>query len=71
MKNLQVSEKVMAKWPGSALWFPAVVIGTGTDEDSYKVKFEDGTEVELGEKHVTVRKGFVCNILKGSREILH
>ena len=44
----------MAKWPGSALWFPAVITGVGEDGDSYDLKFEDGFEDEFAEKHVTV-----------------
>ena len=44
----------MAKWPGSALWFPAVVMTIGDDGDYYEVKFEDGTVDDLDEKHVSV-----------------
>ena len=54
MKGLAVGEKVMAKWPGSALYYPAVVTSLGEGGDSYAIKFEDGTEEELIEKHVTV-----------------
>ena len=54
MRGLKVGEKCMAKWPGSALWFPAVITALGEDGDSYEVKFEDGTEDELAENHVAV-----------------
>ena len=54
MRGLKVDAKVMAKWPGSALWFPAVITKLGEDEESYEVKFEDGTEEELPENHVSV-----------------
>ena len=54
MKNLTVGEKVMAKWPGSYLWFPAVITELGEYGDSYKVKFDDGFEDEFAENHVTV-----------------
>ncbi|XP_072031776.1 delta(14)-sterol reductase TM7SF2-like isoform X4 [Amphiura filiformis] len=56
MKGLQTGEKVMAKWPGSALWFPALV--TAIDEDSYEVKFEDGTKNDLEERNVTRESSF-------------
>nr|AIJ01350.1 lamin 2b receptor [Patiria miniata]AIK20547.1 lamin B receptor 2 [Patiria miniata] len=40
-----VGEKVMVKWPGSALWYPAKVLAIQGEE--YKVKFEEGTEDEV------------------------
>ncbi|XP_072031774.1 delta(14)-sterol reductase TM7SF2-like isoform X3 [Amphiura filiformis] len=58
VKGVKAGEKVMAKWPGSALWFPAVVLSIGDDGESYEVRFEDGTEDDLSERHVQKETNF-------------
>ncbi|XP_071784735.1 delta(14)-sterol reductase TM7SF2-like [Asterias amurensis] len=44
-KGYSVGESVMVKWPGSALWYPAVIMSI--EDDEYKVRFEEGTEDEV------------------------
>ncbi|XP_078673907.1 delta(14)-sterol reductase TM7SF2-like isoform X1 [Branchiostoma floridae x Branchiostoma belcheri] len=44
-------QTVMAKWPGSHLWFHAKVLKT-LDGDRYMVRFEEGTEEEVDAHHV-------------------
>ncbi|XP_070571098.1 delta(14)-sterol reductase TM7SF2-like [Ptychodera flava] len=52
----KVGDTVMARWPGSKLWFPASVIGTV--DNKYTVKFEDGSEFELDAKSVNTEVSF-------------
>lgn len=49
-----VGEKVMAKWPGSALYFHAVVTKVTDEEGTVEVRFEDGTDMELPAHYVSV-----------------
>ncbi|XP_078593200.1 delta(14)-sterol reductase TM7SF2-like isoform X1 [Branchiostoma floridae x Branchiostoma japonicum] len=44
-------QTVMAKWPGSHLWFHAKVLKT-MEGDKYVVRFEEGTEEEVAAHHV-------------------
>ena len=46
-------QTVMAKWPGSHLWFHAKVLKT-LEGDKYVVRFEEGTEEEVAAHHVLV-----------------
>ena len=42
----------MVKWPGSALWYPAKILGM--DGEEYKVKFEEGAEDEVTVDNIRV-----------------
>jgi len=48
-------DKVMAKWPGTGLYFHAVILTIKEHEDSADVKFEDGSEMTLPIKSLLVR----------------
>ena len=49
-----VGDKVMAKWPGSPLYFPAEIKSFDEDANSFEVLFNDGTEMDVLLKHVKV-----------------
>ena len=42
----------MVKWPGSALWYPAMILSI--EDDEYKVRFEEGTEDEVTAESIRV-----------------
>lgn len=48
-------DKVMAKWPGSGLYYKAEVLSF--ENDVAEVLYEDGTQMEIASKFVKV-----CNI---------
>ncbi|XP_066280095.1 delta(14)-sterol reductase TM7SF2-like isoform X2 [Branchiostoma lanceolatum] len=50
-KRHDEGQTVMAKWPGSHLWFHAKVL-KNLDGDKYVVRFEEGTEEEIAGHHV-------------------
>ena len=49
-----VGDNVMAKWPGSGLYYRAKV--TSIENDKAEVLYEDGTTMEIHAKFVKVRK---------------
>ena len=51
-KGYSVGESVMVKWPGSALWYPAMILSI--EDDEYKVRFEEGTEDEVTAESIRV-----------------
>ena len=53
MPSFKVGDEVMAKWPGSNLWFKSKILAV--TEDEYKVRYTDGTEEEIPKKDVMVR----------------
>ena len=59
-------EEVMAKWPGSSLWYEAVVLSANYKDDVFKLRFSDGQENEVSVSHVSVRFEFIskCNHVK-------
>lgn len=72
MRGLKVGDNVMAKWPGSMLWYPAVITEVGEDGDSYSVKFEDNFEDEFDEKHVSVSlENSICESSPGFKYVVN
>ncbi|XP_078001247.1 delta(14)-sterol reductase TM7SF2-like [Glandiceps talaboti] len=55
-RRFKTGEKVMAKWPGSNLWFPATV--NASVGSKYEVKFEDGSDFEVEAKCVNAEVSF-------------
>jgi len=50
-----VGDKIMAKWPGSALYFHAVIKSTYDEEDDeVEVLFSDGSQMKVPLKHILV-----------------
>lgn len=45
-------DEVMAKWPGTALFFKSKVTYVRTDDNEYDIQFEDGTVYTLKAKEV-------------------
>lgn len=45
--KFKAGDKVMAKWPGSALYFHATVKSIDEDEETAEVLYEDGTEMDV------------------------
>ena len=45
----------MAKWPGSKLWYEAVVLSTNYEDDQFQLRFPDGQENEVPYSHLSVR----------------
>uniref|UniRef100_S4R4L3 Delta(14)-sterol reductase TM7SF2 n=1 Tax=Petromyzon marinus TaxID=7757 RepID=S4R4L3_PETMA len=42
-----IGEEVMARWPGSCMWYKVQVLSYSEESSIYNVKYEDGTELEL------------------------
>ena len=59
-------EEVMARWPGSTLWYEAVVLSVNYDADQFQLRFVDGQENEVPYSHLSVRfEDFLkCNRIK-------
>jgi hypothetical protein len=53
--HFDVGEVVMARWPGSKLWYEAVVLSTNYEEDQFQLRFPDGQENEVPQSHLMVR----------------
>nr|XP_002126360.1 delta(14)-sterol reductase-like [Ciona intestinalis] len=51
-------DKVMAKWPGSALYFPGIIQDIDEDDDSAEVLFNDGTTMDVPIKHIKKEEEF-------------
>lgn len=49
-----VGDAVMARWPGSKLWYEAVVLSTNYEEDVFQIRFPDGQENEVPYSHIAV-----------------
>ena len=47
-------EEIMAKWPGSVLWYEAVVLSTNYEGDLFQLRFPDGQENEVPYSHLSV-----------------
>merc|ERR1712083_652036 len=45
-------DEVMAKWPGTALFFKSKVTYVRADDNEYDIQFEDGTVYTLAAKEV-------------------
>ena len=60
MPRFKVDEEVMARWPGSSLWFRAWVVDLNDIE--YQVRFDDQAQSEfvVRYKDVRVRKLVLC-----------
>ncbi len=58
MKIYTIGEEVMARWPGSNLWFEAVVLSTNYEDDLFQLRFADGQENEVPYSHLSVRFKF-------------
>ena len=56
--SYDVGEAIMARWPGSKLWFEAVVLSINYDEDQFLLRFPDGQENEVPYSHLSVRFEF-------------
>ena len=54
----QVGEEIMARWPGSKLWYEAVVLSVNYEEDLFLLRFPDGQENEVPYSHLSVRRRF-------------
>lgn len=60
-------EEIMARWPGSQLWFEAVVISTNDKGNVFLLRFADGQENEFPLSHLSVWFKFSkqhCNQIK-------
>ena len=53
-KHLSVGEEVMGKWPGSPLWYEAIVVSIDYDKNTCVLQFNDGQENEIPISHVSV-----------------
>merc|ERR1711956_88561 len=58
-------DEVMAKWPGTALFFKSKVTYVRTDDNEYDIQFEDGTVYTLKAKEV--RKTVKVTVSKTER----
>ncbi|XP_071485051.1 delta(14)-sterol reductase TM7SF2-like [Diadema antillarum] len=54
--TFDVGTAVMAKWPGSNLWFKSTILDV--TEDGYSVRYEDGTEEDIPKKDVMAESYF-------------
>lgn len=54
-KLYEVGETVRARWPGSKLWFEAVVLSANYEDDSFHLRFNDGQENEVPYSYLAVR----------------
>lgn len=48
----------MAKWPGSVLWYEAVVLSTNNEGDLFQLRFPDGQENEVPYSHLSKKARF-------------
>lgn len=53
MARFKVKDRVMARWPGSSLWFPGQVVDLNDIE--YQIRFEDDANSEYVVKHKDVK----------------
>ena len=57
-------EEVMAKWPGSNLWYEAVVLSANYEDDVFKLRFSDDQENEVPLSHLSVRFEFLSKCIE-------
>ena len=60
-------EEIMARWPGSKLWFEAVVLSTNYEDDLFHLRFPDGQENEVPFSHLAVCLTSLCNVFQIER----
>ena len=65
--NYDVGEVVMARWPGSKLWYEALVLSTNYDDDQFLLRFADGQENEVPYSHLSKRGRFRARSSSPSR----
>lgn len=60
-ERFKVGDSVMAKWPGSSLYYRAKV--RETFEKEYTVLFEEGTEYTINEKFIKVSRAPIFQLV--------
>ncbi|XP_046848396.1 LOW QUALITY PROTEIN: delta(14)-sterol reductase TM7SF2-like [Xenia sp. Carnegie-2017] len=66
--GFDVGDAVMARWPGSKLWYEAVVLSTNYEEDVFQIRFPDGQENEVPYSHIAKPSRFRARSSSPSRK---
>ncbi|XP_028409831.1 delta(14)-sterol reductase-like [Dendronephthya gigantea] len=64
----QVGEEIMARWPGSQLWYEAVVLSVNYEEDIFLLRYPDGQENEVPYSHLSAKGRFRHRSASPSRQ---